>query len=69
MPHYICRWTSGDVLVASVSCREELDAMLRQRSELASCKVARYNAPLAFELTPKLPGIARSSSKRFKVDT
>jgi hypothetical protein len=67
MPHYICRWASGDVLVASVNCREELDAILEQKGEAGCCRVARYGGPLAFELAPRLPGIARSSSKRFKV--
>jgi hypothetical protein len=67
MPHYICRWSSGDVLFASVSSRDELEAILEEKGEAGSCKVARYSGPVAFELAPKLPGVARSSSKRFKV--
>lgn len=67
MPHYICRWSSGNVLFASVSGRDELDAILEDKGEAGSCRVARYNGPVAFELTPKLPGVARCSSKRFKV--
>jgi hypothetical protein len=67
MPHYICRWSSGDVLFASVDSRDELEAILEEKGEAGSCKVARYSGPFAFELTPKLPGVARSSAKRFRV--
>jgi hypothetical protein len=29
MPHFICRWPGGDVLLASVESRAELDAILQ----------------------------------------
>jgi len=29
MPHFICRWPGGDVLLASVESRQELDAILQ----------------------------------------
>lgn len=31
MPHFICRWPGGDVLLASVESRQELDAILQVR--------------------------------------
>jgi hypothetical protein len=32
MPHFICRWPGGDVLLASVESRQELDAILQVRT-------------------------------------
>lgn len=29
MPHFICRWPGGDVLLASVESRQELDTILQ----------------------------------------
>lgn len=67
MPHYICRWPSGDVLLASVSSRRELNSLLEEKGERGTCRVARYHGPFVLELAPKVPGMPRHSSRRFKV--
>jgi len=67
MPHFICRWPCGDVLLASVDSREDLDAILQERSEPGVCKVARYHGPLVLELKPLVPLVYRGSSAAFKL--
>jgi hypothetical protein len=37
MPHFICRWPCGDVLLASVDSREDLDAILQVRRVFCCC--------------------------------
>jgi hypothetical protein len=40
MPHFICRWPGGDVLLASVESRQELDTILQvKRGRLAESAV------------------------------
>ncbi|WIA29081.1 hypothetical protein OEZ86_011592 [Tetradesmus obliquus] len=66
MPHFICRWPGGDVLLASVESRQELDTILQERCEPGVCKVARYHGPLVLELKPDVPGVSRASAERFR---
>ena len=66
MPHFICRWPCGDVLLASVDSREDLDAILQERSEPGVCKVARYHGPLVLELKPTVPLVFRGSAAALK---
>ncbi|KAF6266741.1 hypothetical protein COO60DRAFT_1654608 [Scenedesmus sp. NREL 46B-D3] len=66
MPHFICRWPGGDVLLASVESRQELDTILQERCEPGVCKVARYHGPLVLELKPGVPGVSRASAERFR---
>ncbi|KAI8469434.1 MAG: hypothetical protein J3K34DRAFT_522200 [Monoraphidium minutum] len=68
MPHFICRWPCGDVLLASVDSREDLDAILQERSEPGVCKVARYHGPLVLELKPLVPLVFRGSASAFKLE-